>query len=276
MHRPPTGVARGPRDRLSADELTEFSANSAGIVCVPDDATPQRPAPVIVVAPERYGLVQHTVDVANRFAAAGWTAVSPDFYAGVTDGEAGRLPELADESVLAGITAAVRFAGADERCDTTRVVVFGVCRSGSWGLLADAEPPGLAGVIMLYGGAQPKEYTQHARPYQEIIEAGSAPVLGIFGESDHTMSLDDVARLRAGFEQARRSYDIAIEPGLPHGWLNDTMPGRFRVDAAERTWSRMLGFLDQVREPAREAAVEWSFRARISPDYDFGNNVRHE
>lgn len=243
-------------------------------MCVPAGASVRSRVPVIVVAPERYGLVQHTVDVVQRFTAAGWAAVSPDFYSGIEDDEAGRLPALADETVIEHIRAAVEFAGRDERCDAGRVVVFGVCRSGSWGLVADALLPDVRGVIMLYGGAQPKEWE---RGYDAIIAAGHAPILAIFGEGDHTMSVDDVARLRASFEQARRSYEITIEPGLPHGWLNDTMPGRFRADAAERTWQRMLAFLEEVRDaPQTGGRVEWSFRGRIARDYDFSANLRQE
>ena len=274
LRRPPAGTTRGPKDRLRADELIEFSPVSSGILCLPPGASAQRPAPVVVVAPERYGLVQHTVDVAHRFAAIGWAAVSPDFYSGIEENEAGRLRELPDESVLEHIGAAVAFADRDDRCDASRIAVFGVCRSGSWGLLADAGLPGVVGVMMLYGGAQPKEYR---RPYQDIIAAGSAPVLGIFGERDHTMSVEDVARLRASFERARRSYDITIEPGMPHGWINDTMPGRYRQDVAERTWARMLAFLERVREtPDDPSSIEWTFRARIARDYDFSANVREE
>jgi carboxymethylenebutenolidase len=274
---------RGPKDRLRADELTRFGEGSAGIVCMPDSATEEQPAPVVVVAPERYGLVQHTVDVAERFAAAGWAAISPDFYTGISENEAGRLPELPDEAVLEHIRAAASHLRADVRCDASRVVIFGVCRSGSWGLLASAESPEVRGVIMLYGGAGPREFAvtgRRERPYQETIDAGRAPVLSIFGERDHTMSLDDVAALRAAFEQSRRSYDITVVPDMPHGWLNDTMPGRFRADAAEQTWTQMLAFLATVADapssPAAEAPVTWTYRATVAADYDFDANIRQE
>jgi carboxymethylenebutenolidase len=283
LTRPAAGQVRGPKDRLRADELTSFGDRSAGIVRMPDSATEQQPAPVVVVAPERYGLVQHTVDVAERFAAAGWASISPDFYTGISENEAGRLPELPDEAVLGHIRAAVAHVRADARCDASRVVIFGVCRSGSWGLLASADAPDVRGVIMLYGGAGPREFAVTARRdrgYQEIIDAGRAPVLGIFGERDHTMSLDHVATLRAAFEQSRRSYDITVVPGMPHGWLNDTMPGRFRADVAEQTWTQMLAFLATVAgapaDPAAGAAVTWTYRATVAVDYDFDANIRQE
>jgi carboxymethylenebutenolidase len=109
-----------------------------------------------------------------------------------------------------------------------------------------------------------------------VIEAGKAPVLGVFGERDHTISVDDVLRLRSTLESAGRSYEFVIEPDLPHGWLNPTMPGRFRSEAADRTWRLMLDFTDRALLGPGVAGVSWSFRAAVSADYDFAANVRVE
>lgn len=285
LRRPAAGQPRGAKDRLRADELTSFGGGYAGILRIPDDASAGRPAPIILVAPERYGLVQHTVDIAERFAANGWAAVSPDFYAGISEDDAGRLPSLPDANVMGHIDAALAHLAAEPACDNSRVVVFGVCRSGSWGLLASAAHPEVIGVVMLYGGAQPKEWDITAdrdRAYAEIIKASAAPVLAIFGERDHTMSLAHVTRLREAFEDARRTYRMSITKNMPHGWLNDTMPGRYHVEAAEATWSDLLTFLHDV-DPAQSGPAiakpgefTWEFRATVGTDYDFGRNERQE
>lgn len=281
LARPHATEPRGAKDRLRADELTGFAAGCAGIVRLPADASAESPAPIVVVAPERYGLVQHTVDVAERFAANGWAAISPDFYADITEDAAGRLPGLSDADVMRHIDAALAHLVDDPRCDSSRVVVYGVCRSGSWGLLASAAHPEVVGVIMLYGGAQPREFeltADRGRDYADIVKASTAPVLAIFGERDHTMSVEDVTRLRGLFETARRTYRMSIVQDMPHGWLNDTMPGRYRADVAEATWADMLEFLQTVARPAPPgpAAVTWEFTAAISPDYDFSKNERRE
>jgi len=285
LRRPADGEPRGAKDRLRADELTSFGSTHAGIVRVPDGATSESPAPIIVVAPERYGLVQHTVDIADRFAANGWAAISPDFYTGISEDEAGRLPGLSDAHVMEHIDAALAHLADDPRCDSSRVVVFGVCRSGSWGLLASAAHPEVVGVIMLYGGAQPKEWELNAdrdRAYAEIIKASAAPVLAIYGERDHTMSIEMVTRVREALEESRRSYRMSIVKDMPHGWLNDTMPGRYYQDVAESTWTDMLAFLREV-DPAHNdqtiagpGQITWEFRATVGTDYDFSKNERHE
>ena len=74
-------------------------------------------------------------------------------------------------------------------------------------------------------------------------------MLGIFGEADHVISLADVRRLRDSFDRHDKSYTIKVYPGAPHGWLNDTMPGRYRRDAAEAAWAFQLAFLKKVLDP---------------------------
>ena len=76
-----------------------------------------------------------------------------------------------------------------------------------------------------------------------IIAAVNCPVFGAFGEGDHIISLDDVRRFRNCLEENKKSYDIHIYRGAPHGWLNDTMPGRYRKTEAEAGWAAQQRFL---------------------------------
>ena len=62
---------------------------------------------------------------------------------------------------------------------------------------------------------------------------------------------------------------------MPHGWLNDTMPGRYRPEGAEDAWQLMLSFLDKTFGDGWDRTrVTWSFDSNVSPDYDFSKNVR--
>jgi carboxymethylenebutenolidase len=134
--------------------------------------------------------------------------------------------------------------------------------------------------------AQPREFEineDRDRPYADIIKSSAAPVLAIYGERDHTMSVADVTRVRGLFEQARRTYHMSIVKDMPHGWLNETMPGRYYQDVAEATWTELLSFLNEVdpssdatARRARPGQITWEFRATISTDYDFSQNERHE
>jgi carboxymethylenebutenolidase len=63
-------------------------------------------------------------------------------------------------------------------------------------------------------------------------------------------------------------------PDLPHGWLNDTMPGRFRSAQARETFELIVSWLNSTMsaEPAR--TVSWRFTSTIAGDYDFASNTR--
>jgi carboxymethylenebutenolidase len=102
-------------------------------------------------------------------------------------------------------------------------------------------------------------------------------VLGIFGEADHVISLADVRRLRDCLDRHDKSYTIKVYAGAPHGWLNDTMPGRYRRAQAEAGWALQRAFLERVLDPGydRSQRVQ-TYECEHSADYDFGKNVRME
>lgn len=271
---------RGPTDRIPPDELTPIGGSSVAWVAAPNsvgaDATP-----IVVLCHERYGVVQHTVDLACRFAADGFLTVAPDFYVDMQlTGEEERLPDVPDDMVLRHVAVAVSYArtlpGASAESPIT---VIGICRSGSYGILASAARKDVDAVVMLYGGAQPREFETgnlRSTPYPELLAGSSAPVLGLWGERDHTMSIDDVRRVRDLLEDARRSYDFTVYAGMPHGWLNDTMPGRFRSEEAENAFGAIVSWIRKTVDPSPGAAtgVSWTFTSHIATDYDFTKNER--
>ena len=275
-----SAAERGPEDRIPPAELVPIGPSSAGWVSLPRDEA-AGPRPVLVQCHERYGVVRHTVELAERFAGEGFVTVAPDFYADMAlTGEEERLPDVADDAVLRHLDAAITHArslpgvGPD-----SPVGVLGVCRSGSYPLLASAELPDIVAAVLLYGGAQDREYVTgplRRTPYEDLIAAGGAPVLGLWGERDHTMSVDQVRRLRDLLEDARRDYDFTVYEGMPHGWLNDTMPGRYRAAAADEAFLSIVAWLHAtLRTSGSERAhVEWVFRSRIAVDYDVASNER--
>jgi carboxymethylenebutenolidase len=274
-----TAEARGPADRIPPHELTPLGPISFGSVAVPDAAEASAPAPVVVICHERYGVVQHTVELTEKFAAAGFIAVAPDFYADADlSGELDRLPDIGDGAALRHLDAAISYVhGLDAYVSGAPIAVIGICRTGSYGILASAKRDDIAAVVMLYGGAQPREYEVgelRLTPYVEMIKRATAPVLGIWGEKDHTMSVDDVRGLRNHLEDARRSYEFLMYPDLPHGWLNDTMPGRFRAAQARQTFDLIVSWLRATMSAAPGPNVSWRFTSTIGGDYDFASNVR--
>src|SRR5262249_58202530 len=104
------------------------------------------------------------------------------------------------------------------------------------------------------------------QPYDKILELVTAPILGIWGEDDFIVSVDDVIRLRGALEKHRKSYEFTLFRDMPHGWFNSTMPGRYRPRQADQAWNIIMEFLERVHaggfDPER---VVWRGLSQTSP-----------
>jgi carboxymethylenebutenolidase len=250
------------------------------LVCRPDAAGT---FPCFILLHERYGLVQHTEDLARKASAAGYVVVAPDLFfthpdqAGLHAGTITVKP--ADTDVLALLEDAFALFADVPAADSSRLGMMGVCQTGRYPFVWAKHHP-LQACIALYGAAQKRDW--EVTPQQPwgmtgLIDAIDCAVLGIFGEKDHIISFDDVVRLRAALESANRSYQLTIYAGAPHGWLNDTMPGRYRPEIAKATWDEVMAFLHETLVAGRSGGtIDWKFTARKSADYDFTKNVRLE
>src|SRR4029077_1268143 len=146
-------------------------------------------------------------------------------------------------------------------------------------LVLAAQRP-IAAALIWYGAASEREWQVNERfptALDDIIARVECPVLGIFGEADHVISLADVRKFRDCLDRHGKSYAIKVYPGAPHGWLNDTMPGRYRRQQAEAAWTLQLAFLRQVLDPNYDKSRRLQvYECESSADYDFKKNVRME
>lgn len=247
-------------------------------VAVPEGALG---APAMIVLHERYGFVRHTRELAERFAYDGFAVIAPDLYcrhpdqAALNRGEASC--DVSDPAAVAALEAAIETLSTLPEADVSQLAVMGMCQTGRLPLVLAASRR-LAAALIWHGAAQPREWEVNAkfpRPLEEIIAAADCPVLGIFGETDHLISLDDVRRLRDCLERHGRTYDIRIYGHAPHGWINQTMPGRYRGAQAEAAWAHQAAFLREVLSPGydRSRRVQ-RYSADVAADYDYHRNVR--
>jgi carboxymethylenebutenolidase len=237
----------------------------------------------VVLMHERYGLVQHSCDLAERFARDGFVCMAPDFYYKYPDQDALHRGDVgypfkdteSNEYLAAAIAELVKLP----QVDRSKIAIMGVCQTGRHPLVYAAEHP-IGAALVWYGGAGEREWLVSERfpkPLDELIARVQCPVLGMFGEADHVISLADVRRLRDSLERHDKTFTIKVYPGAPHGWLNDTMPGRYRHEAAEAAWAFQLAFLKKVfggdfDKSRREQVYECTYSAT----YDYKKNVRLE
>lgn len=245
----------------------------------------KRERPAVIILHERYGIDQHTKDLTVRLAQAGFVGLAPDLFhrfngdrKAVLRGE--QRVDLTDDGALEDLNAAVEYLKKLKEVDGARIGIIGVCQTGRQPLLLAAHRDDIAGAVVLYGAIGGKEWLANdlrPTPIEDLIPKVNCPVLGIFGEADHIISIDDVARFRNALEKARKNCHIRVYPGAPHGWLNDTMPGRYRKEAAKDAWGLMMAFLKQCFSGGWDKdRIVCKYESSYSTGYDFTKNVRLE
>jgi len=213
-------------------ETVSFPANSG--VTEGYLARPETPGPGVIVIQEWWGLVGHIRDVADRFAAAGFTALAPDLFHGqqtTSPDKAGKLlmaleVDRAEKDLrgAADYLASVSSGG--------RVGVVGFCMGGQLALFAASKSPRIGGCVDFYG-IHPNVHPDY--------EAISCPVLGLFAENDDFVPAASVAALGRALDDAGVSHELHTYPGTTHAFFNDQRPV-YDEAAATDAWNRVLGF----------------------------------
>lgn len=235
----------------------------------------------VVLLHERYGFVQHTENFATALAGDGYVVLAPNLFHGRGDAAALERGEakvqLSDPEALATLREVTALFAGVEHADPARIAMIGVCQTARYAFVYGAEHP-LRACVAIYGAAQDREWAvneRQPRGLDSLIGALNAPVFGLFGERDHAISVAHVRRLRDTLETHDRSYRISVYSGAPHGFLNETMPGRYRPGTAARARAELRAFLGTALAPVPMApAVRWRFNCEKSTDYDFSRNVR--
>ena len=265
----------------AATSTVTFGDRVSAFMALPEKGV--APFGAIILGHERYGLVQHTLDLTAKFAACGYVGLAPDLFSR-WDGDKEALNRgditvpLSDDDIVSYMGESLDFLLDHPMVDPHRIAAMGVCQSGTYPLLLNSVRTEVSANIVVYGGAQDREWELNetrSEPYEDIVARISAPVLGIWGEDDFVVSLDNVTRLRGVLEANRKSYEFKLFRGMPHGWMNSTMPGRYRPRETGLVWERILDFMERVYagEFPKDRAI-WRFDSNIDPAYDFTKKVR--
>jgi carboxymethylenebutenolidase len=241
--------------------------------------------PAVIHLHERYGIVQHTTDLARKLVDAGYVTVVPDLFSRFT-GDRQALArgdsraELSDEEVLRDVDATVAYLRTLPDVEGGRIAMIGVCQTGRQPLLISAYRDYLASVVVLYGAVYNADWESHPlrpEPIDKLMERLSCPVQTIFGELDNLIPLENILRMCNVLAKAKKSFDVRVYPDAPHGFLNDTMPGRYRAAQSEAAWRQVTSFLDATlsRKWDKERII-WRLESDTSIHYDFTKNRRWE
>lgn len=216
------------------------------------EAVPDGPARgAVVVVQEAFGVNAHIRDVTERFAAAGYHALAPAYFHRAA-GEAIEdytdvaaifplFEGLTDAGILADTDAALaHLAATGFGADRTGIVGF--CFGGRVTFLVGLERALGAGVGFYGGGIASKG----ALPFPMLLDRTPelrTPWLGLFGDLDASIPVDDVERLRAALADAPVAAEVVRYAEARHGFHCDARAD-FDETAARDAWARTLAWLD--------------------------------
>jgi carboxymethylenebutenolidase len=210
--------------------------------------------PIIIVAPEIFGLHEYIKDVVRRLAKLGALAVAPDYY--FRKGDLTKITEIpqlmplvnakSDAELVSDLNATVEWAKAGSAGDPNRLGIVGFCRGGRTVWIYAASNPNLKAGVAFYGpvgdnpsAAMPKNATMLASEMK-------APVLGLYGEADQGIPVAQLDAMKAALQAAGKTFDFKIYPGAPHGFHADYRPS-YRKDVAEDAWNQMTAWFKKYK-----------------------------
>ena len=196
--------------------------------------------PGIVVIQEWWGLVPHICDIADRFAAAGFTALAPDLYHGESStepDEAGKLMMgLNLQKAAKDMSGAVDFL--KERTGRKKVGVVGFCMGGGLTLaLACQRPDAVAAAAPFYGVVPWPDS-------QPDWDALTAVVEGHYAENDAFASPEMAKVLEADLKSRGKTATFHVYPGTDHAFFNDERPEVYNAEASATAWTRTLALFN--------------------------------
>jgi carboxymethylenebutenolidase len=209
--------------------------------------------PGVVVAQEAFGVNEHIRDVCRRLAGEGYAALAPELYHRARPGavfEYGDfaavrplLNDLSNDGIETDLKAAITFLRREPRVGESPVSAVGFCMGGFVAFLAACRTD-VAASVCFYGGGivRPRP---GAKMTPLLGEAGriGCPVLGLFGEEDASIPMEDVAQLHERLAALGKAAEIVTYPGAGHGFFCDRRDS-YRPEAAKDAWRRTLAWLE--------------------------------
>ena len=152
-----------------------------------------------------------------------------------------------DETVMGDCDGALSFLHNQANANG-KVGVIGMCSGGRHTFLAACTVDGIDAAVDCWGGgvvAKPEELTP-ARPVAPIdyTEKLDCPLLGIFGNDDHSPTPEHVNILEEELKKYGKDYEFHRYDGAGHGiWYYDKP--MYRQEQAMDSWNIACDFFDK-------------------------------
>lgn len=200
------------------------------------------PFPAVVMIHEWWGLNQDVVKLAHALAAEGHVVLAADAFRGSiarTPADARKqVTNTPREQIAADLDAALDYLRSHPQVDSRRVASLGFCFGGTQSMYMGTRNPDLAAVVIFYGGGPITD------PKQLGTMKAAGPVLGIYGQEDGGIPVDQVRAFENALKAGSVEHTITIYPGVGHAFVKSTT---YRDGGtAEKAWRQMVDFLNKT------------------------------
>ena len=213
--------------------------------------------PGLIVIEEIWGVNAHVRSVADRFAEAGFSVLSPELLPeGLLEMLTPQIqkdlfdpekrnevqpklreamqpihqPEYA-EATIKILKECVDYLLADEH-SSGEVSVLGFCFGGSYSFHLAAHDDRIKAAVPFYGQA----------PSEEEIPNINCPVLAFYGDQD-TNLMESLPTLKENMKKEGKDFEAVVYPGVGHAFFNDTNAHAYDKTSAKDAWEKTLAFL---------------------------------
>ncbi len=201
----------------------------------------------LIVIQEAFGVNDHIEDVCSRLAAEGWFAIAPHLFHRTGDPKLGyddmslvgpHFAGLAPETILDDLDAALIHA-AEAGFAPSAIGVVGFCMGGTLALVTAVERAVGAAVTFYGGGLTTGRFG--FPPLVELAPKLTVPWLGLFGDLDTGIPVEQVEELRVAAASSGQPTEIVRYPSAQHGFNCDRRSS-YNAEAAADAWQRTLDF----------------------------------
>jgi carboxymethylenebutenolidase len=212
------------------------------------------PFPGMVIIHHMPGWDEWYREATRKFAHYGYAALSPNLYFraghGTVDDVTAKVRAeggVADDQVVGDLEGAMKYLRSLPYLNG-KVGVFGTCSGGRQAFLVACRVQGFDAVVDCWGGRvvmAPEELTpKHPVSPIDYTADLTCPILGIFGDEDHSPTPDQVNQHEAALKEHGKTYEFHRYPGAGHGFFYHHRP-MYRQAQAVDGWQKVFAFLEK-------------------------------
>ncbi len=198
-----------------------------------------------------------TLDIGERLAASGYACVIPfvfHWWPPEEDIEVKRT-EWRDDWTIADLEAANAVLTGLDRVDSNRIGIIGHCWGGRIAFLGACRFPMYKACATLYGGRIKIAMGEISTPPIELADRIQGSVIGIFGNDDQNPSPADVDDIDAALTGAGIEHEFHRYDGAGHGFQDFVNEERYRKEATEDSWAKVMAFFEHKLKTVESAAA---------------------